>query len=63
MHTWSHPDLALLTRGQIISEIGFLILLKVNCANAIQQAIGVTPKYIRLPYVIKIFIIREAQTN
>lgn len=42
-HTYSHPDLATLTREQIIQEMN-------DTAQAIYDVIGVYPKYMRPPY-------------
>lgn len=42
-HTWTHPDLPLLTTSQIKAEIK-------QTSDAIQQAIGVRPTFMRPPY-------------
>ena len=42
-HTWSHPDLALLSPANVNLQL-------VSTSNAIQEAIGVQPIYFRPPY-------------
>lgn len=42
-HSWSHPNLALLSGSEIVSQINFTI-------DAIQQAIGIRPTFFRPPY-------------
>lgn len=44
-HSWSHPDLALLTNDEIDSQINLT-------SNVIQQVIGVKPAFFRPPYGI-----------
>jgi peptidoglycan/xylan/chitin deacetylase (PgdA/CDA1 family) len=43
LHTWSHQHSTSLTNDQIIAEL-------VWCAKAIYSAIGVVPRFFRLPY-------------
>ncbi|EJD54576.1 glycoside hydrolase/deacetylase [Auricularia subglabra TFB-10046 SS5] len=43
VHTWSHSSLTTLTTEQIIAELGWT-------KKIIQDAIGVTPKYMRPPF-------------
>jgi len=43
VHTWSHFSLTTLTDAEIVAEFGY-------SKKAIQEVIGVTPKYMRPPY-------------
>src|SRR5947209_6063712 len=42
-HTWTHPDLALLSATDILSQID-------RTSNALQEVIGVRPIFFRPPY-------------
>ena len=44
-HSWSHPNLALLSSNEILAQIN-------STSDAIQQAIGVRPTFFRPPYGI-----------
>jgi peptidoglycan-N-acetylglucosamine deacetylase len=53
-HSWSHPNLALLSGSEIVSQINLT-------SDAIQQAIGVRPTFFRPPYgVINARVLAEA---
>ncbi|KAI0675843.1 hypothetical protein C8Q78DRAFT_1066502 [Trametes maxima] len=43
VHTWSHPHLTSLTNEEIVAELGW-------SRHAIQQVLGITPRYMRAPY-------------
>src|SRR3989440_11161807 len=53
-HSWSHPNLALLSGSEIVSQINLT-------SDAIQQAIGVRPTFFRPPYgVFNASVLTEA---